>query len=190
MPRDVAARAVRSYRTLSPLPPEFSHRENAKGGLLSVALSLGSPPPDVIRRRICVEPGLSSARETNSRSDGRPADWRRGLRPRCWTGSRGRYAKRCRDEAPLFRAGAQAASLWRYPDLPFARHRQRDSAANLIERNQIATSGLAHGFWHPEWVRIISAKCGISMGCRGDNFPSPFLTRRVRADGFRRYGGP
>ena len=31
-----------------------------KGGLLSVALSLGSPPPDVIRRRVSVEPGLSS----------------------------------------------------------------------------------------------------------------------------------
>ena len=30
------------------------------GGLLSVALSLGSPPPDVIRRRVSVEPGLSS----------------------------------------------------------------------------------------------------------------------------------
>jgi hypothetical protein len=28
--------------------------------LLSVALSLGSPPPDVIRRRIRMEPGLSS----------------------------------------------------------------------------------------------------------------------------------
>jgi len=32
-----------------------------RGGLLSVALSLGSPPPDVIRRRIRMEPGLSSA---------------------------------------------------------------------------------------------------------------------------------
>ncbi len=40
------------------------------GGLLSVALSLGSPPPDVIRRRIRLEPGLSSAS-----SGGRPADW-------------------------------------------------------------------------------------------------------------------
>ena len=51
----VAARAVRSYRTLSPLP------HGTRGGLLSVALSLGSPPPDVIRRRVSVEPGLSSA---------------------------------------------------------------------------------------------------------------------------------
>ena len=44
-------RAVRSYRTVSPLPC---------GGLFSVALSLGSPPPDVIRHRVSVEPGLSS----------------------------------------------------------------------------------------------------------------------------------
>jgi len=51
----VAGRAVRSYRTLSPLPdPE------GPGGLLSVALSLGSPPPGVTRHRVPVEPGLSS----------------------------------------------------------------------------------------------------------------------------------
>jgi len=30
------------------------------GGLLSVALSLGSPPPEVIRHRVSLEPGLSS----------------------------------------------------------------------------------------------------------------------------------
>ncbi len=44
-------RAVRSYRTVSPLPC---------GGLFSVALSLGLPPPEVIRHRVPVEPGLSS----------------------------------------------------------------------------------------------------------------------------------
>ena len=32
----------------------------AVGGLLSVALSLGSPPPVVIRHRVSMEPGLSS----------------------------------------------------------------------------------------------------------------------------------
>ena len=48
----VAMRAVRSYRTVSPLP---------RGGLFSVALSLGLPPPEVIRHRVSVEPGLSSA---------------------------------------------------------------------------------------------------------------------------------
>ncbi len=45
-------RAVRSYRTVSPLPC---------GGLFSVALSLRLPPPEVIRHRVSVEPGLSSA---------------------------------------------------------------------------------------------------------------------------------
>jgi hypothetical protein len=49
----VTGRAVRSYRTLSPLPC-------MQGGLLSVALSLELPRPDVIRRRASVEPGLSS----------------------------------------------------------------------------------------------------------------------------------
>ena len=53
----VAGDAVRSYRTLSPLPIDA---ETLKGGLLSVALSLGSPPPAVNRHRVSVEPGLSS----------------------------------------------------------------------------------------------------------------------------------
>ncbi len=41
MPQTVTRCAVRSYRTLSPLPSE-------EGGLLSVALVVGSHPPDVI----------------------------------------------------------------------------------------------------------------------------------------------
>lgn len=55
----VAASAVRSYRTLSPLPRQIPKNPRC-GGLLSVALSLGSPPPDVIRHRLFMEPGLSS----------------------------------------------------------------------------------------------------------------------------------
>ena len=57
----VAARAVRSCRTLSPLPRRLTALRPRRGGLLSVALSLGFPPPDVIRRRVRLEPGLSSA---------------------------------------------------------------------------------------------------------------------------------
>jgi len=45
--------AVRSYRTLSPFPCE-------QGSLLSVALSVGSRHPDVIRHCIFVKPRLSS----------------------------------------------------------------------------------------------------------------------------------
>ena len=46
------------------------------GGLFSVALSLGSPPPDVIRHRISVEPGLSSPyRLSTLVKRGCPANW-------------------------------------------------------------------------------------------------------------------
>ena len=46
--------AVRFYRTVSTLP------RRSKGGFFSVALSLGSPPPGIIRHRSSLEPGLSS----------------------------------------------------------------------------------------------------------------------------------
>ena len=55
----VAGHAVRSYRTFSPLPAGAACAAKA-GGSFSVALSLGSPPPDVIRHRMSMEPGLSS----------------------------------------------------------------------------------------------------------------------------------
>jgi hypothetical protein len=55
----VAGGAVRSYRTVSPLPPAGCNPRRASG-VLSVALSLGSPPPGVTRHRTSVEPGLSS----------------------------------------------------------------------------------------------------------------------------------
>ena len=42
------------------LPHPFTLATACDGGLLSVALSLGSPPPDVIRHRLSMEPGLSS----------------------------------------------------------------------------------------------------------------------------------
>jgi hypothetical protein len=55
----VAGPAVRSYRTLSPLLRQSPEGAKASGSF-SVALSLGSPPPDVIRHRMSMEPGLSS----------------------------------------------------------------------------------------------------------------------------------
>jgi hypothetical protein len=63
-PRDQIARANRS----------------CTGGLFSVALSLGSPPPAVSRHRVPVEPGLSSACGSLHRS-GRPAVWQRQVCP-------------------------------------------------------------------------------------------------------------
>ena len=67
----VAGSAVRSYRTFSPLPAA-----EAAGGSISVALSLGSPPPDVIRHRVSVEPGLSSPCGLSALAErGCPANW-------------------------------------------------------------------------------------------------------------------
>ena len=53
----VAGPAVRSYRTVSPLPRD---PKAPAGGLFSVALSLRSLSPGVTRHRLPVEPGLSS----------------------------------------------------------------------------------------------------------------------------------
>ena len=46
---------VRSYHTFSPLP--------CYGGLFSVALSLGLPPPGITWHRVFAEPGLSSLKK-------------------------------------------------------------------------------------------------------------------------------
>jgi hypothetical protein len=74
----VAGAAVRSYRTFSPLPPMPSQmneviRAAGLGGMFSVALSLGLPPPGVTRHRASVEPGLSSLIRADP-SKGRPSD--------------------------------------------------------------------------------------------------------------------
>jgi hypothetical protein len=65
---NVATCAVRSYRTVSPLPC-----------LNMVALSLGLPPPGVTRHRSSLEPGLSSpvkfAPKSNQHSSGHPTLW-------------------------------------------------------------------------------------------------------------------
>jgi hypothetical protein len=61
-----------------PFHPYLAGR-NRHGGLLSVALSLGSPPPDVIRHRVSVEPGLSSPaafRHLPVRPSSRLTHWR------------------------------------------------------------------------------------------------------------------
>ena len=52
------------------------------GGLFSVALSLGSPPPGVTRHRVSVEPGLSSSEAVRTQSvrglgRGHPTVWHR-----------------------------------------------------------------------------------------------------------------
>jgi len=68
----------------SPLPatrcalttPFHPYRLKTDGGLLSVALSLGSPPPAINRHRVSVEPGLSSPRRVSPLpKGGHPTVW-------------------------------------------------------------------------------------------------------------------
>jgi hypothetical protein len=90
----VAMSAVGSYPTLSPLLRKRS-------GLLSVALSLRSPSPDVIRHRTSVEPGLSSPRGLSALAErGCPANWQAVL-------------KRPQGRAPEENAGLDVSALAR-----------------------------------------------------------------------------
>ena len=57
----------------APFHPCRRHPRMGAGGLLSVALSLGSPPPGVTRHRVSVEPGLSSPRPEGRRAAIRPS---------------------------------------------------------------------------------------------------------------------
>ncbi len=52
-------------------PPFHPYLGRSRGGLLSVALSLGSPPAGVTRRHVVVEPGLSSTARRQPRSPSR-----------------------------------------------------------------------------------------------------------------------
>lgn len=70
----VARPAVGFYPTVSPLPAAAPLEGSpAAGGLFSVALSLGLPPPGVTRHHACMEPGLSSTPLKGApRSSGHP----------------------------------------------------------------------------------------------------------------------
>src|SRR5258707_5876751 len=69
----VAVSAVRSYRTISPLPPAAPIKAGRARRCVSVALSLGSLPPGVTRHPASVEPGLSSLRNCEERPSDRLA---------------------------------------------------------------------------------------------------------------------
>jgi hypothetical protein len=63
MPRTVTSRAVRSYRTVSPLPlPSLLTAKGHLGGLLSVALSVSSHLPGVTWRSALWSPDFPPQR--------------------------------------------------------------------------------------------------------------------------------
>jgi len=68
----------RRYRRRGALLPHHftlaAANSTCRGGMFSVALSLDSHPPDVIRHRLSAEPGLSSPATFRFRRSGRPTD--------------------------------------------------------------------------------------------------------------------
>ena len=120
----VTKHAVRSYRTLSPLLKKravkpvngrtllCAYITMSSSGLLSVALSMGSHPPDVIRHRVFMKPGLSSKCKTLR---GYPTFWHK-----CYmaSSSKKQYKTTLRvasdlhiKKKPLRRAGTLGGSL-------------------------------------------------------------------------------
>ena len=92
------------------LPHRFTLARVATGGLFSVALSLGSPPPGVTRHRFSVEPGLSSLTPCGATAVIQPPD-ARDLTPQHGPGQC--TVDRGADLAAPCRAEPQAASASR-----------------------------------------------------------------------------
>jgi hypothetical protein len=96
--------------TLTPL-----RRKALKGGLLSVALSLGSPPAGVTRRLAAVEPGLSSLRGGWRRFGGRPPG--RLIRPHSGWNARpgqGDYCARGRTRMVAIMPPSSCSRIWQW----------------------------------------------------------------------------
>ncbi len=113
------------------LTPPFHPYPLEAGGLLSVALSLGSPPPDVIRHRVSVEPGLSSPHRLSALvKRGCPANWH-GLLNREPRGLPQKFA--------LLLAGIKRRSASARPRNPQRRDRLRASIARRGARAHPST---------------------------------------------------
>ena len=88
----------------------------SRGGLLSVALSLGSPPPAINRHRVSVQPGLSSPaafRRMRVRPPGRLTARIKGFFPRNANKKHGRPLRSARSgQARSDQAGVAAAAIW------------------------------------------------------------------------------
>ncbi len=106
----------RARGALLPHPFTLARRPQARaGGLLSVALSLGSPPPGVTRLRASVEPGLSSTARRRRRPSGRLADSGYASAAARSRLSPGRRARRPRPPPRTVSAALSRRGKWRAP---------------------------------------------------------------------------
>src|ERR1700692_2411223 len=82
-----------------------------RGGLFSVALSLGSHPPDVIRHRLSTEPGLSSPAPPAPPPQAGEGRIGAGAAVRPTDGGRDGVVARCRQEPKLQEATTRRSKL-------------------------------------------------------------------------------
>src|SRR5439155_23758967 len=97
--------------------------DQVRGGLLSVALSLGSPPAGVTRRHVVVEPGLSSSARRRPRPPGRLVRaegdlWRGRGQGRCASSAATAATKRLRPASSSAPATPQPAATTSAMDWP------------------------------------------------------------------------
>ena len=150
----VAGGAVRFCRPVSPLPAGCLAAP-CTGGLFSVALSLGSPPPEVIRHRIPVEPGLSSAgspaaavRPSGSGRDGRRRGPASRLPRQCSRAVDRRQWHRERD-AGQGQTAVGADDLWLLrPVAVRASAKQLRLDPRAVDCDRIATNSTVHANGH------------------------------------------
>lgn len=151
-PGEVYRAAMRCRRRGGLLPHPFTLTRQKPGGLLSVALSLGSPPPDFLRHRVSVEPGLSSpCRLSALAKRGRPANWS-GLSSAFCDGKEGimRMTARNRSGSPRSqetpwpsaprRAGRSRRNSWPPPRSRRSAPRSGAMARNRSSDNRMASS--------------------------------------------------
>lgn len=158
-------------------------RTQRTGGLFSVALSLGSPPPGVTRHRVSVEPGLSSPRRVSpSARRGHPAVWQPVHRCLCAFGQAGARrnsrhpGRRLRNE-DIF--GAVTEYWHEQSSKPSGnRHRLRHERASSKYRRQ--TNDGANGkYLGMNYSRESVSRPSISPALRRQQPPRPPFPRRA-----------
>ena len=107
------------------------------GGLFSVALSLGSPPPAVNRHRVSVEPGLSSPSRLPGSAAIQPSDLRGLARPLPPAGQAGRPAAPASRDRPCRRPGPAGNGAGRPSRSPAAARRSAARSRSAAARRDV-----------------------------------------------------
>ena len=125
---------VARWALTPPFHPCLLAGEAGTGGLFSVALSLGSPPPAVSRHRVSVEPGLSSPRGCPAAQPSSRLTCGGLTRAPPPAGQAGRPAGRGSRDRPCRRPGPAGSGAGRPSTISARRHGDRRRIAEALQR--------------------------------------------------------